>query len=125
MIFVLSQVSLKGTPIELCCCYGDLCLVPTFNYTKMDTVLVLNETILNLIEQKAHTPSSPEKYTDWLFVGGLIAAGVLILLIMIAAFAIVVKCRKKKAANRMYLEYTRVRADSTPGDEEDVRMLLG
>ena len=119
------NVSLKGTPIELCCCYGDFCLVPTFNYTKMDTVLFLNETALYLIEneQKAHTPS-PENYTDWLFVGGLIATGVLILLIIIVAVTIAVKCRKKKKANKMYLEYTRVRADSTPDDEEDVRMLL-
>jgi hypothetical protein len=57
-------------------------------------------------------------------VGGLIAAGVLILLIIIVAVTIAVKCCKKKEANKMYLEYTRVRADSTPDDEEDVRMLL-
>lgn len=121
------NVPLKGTPIELCCCYGDLCLVPTFNFTKIDTVLFLNETVLDLIEieQIAHPPSSPEKYTDWVFVGGLISAGVFILLIIIVAVAIVMKCRKKKEANKMYLAYTRVRADSTPDDEEDVRMLLG
>lgn len=121
------NVSLQNTPVELCCCHGDLCIVPPFNYTESHTLLHLNITNGTIWIDGSHDlpPKKEKEYTDWLFVGGLISAGVLILLIITAAIIIGVKCRKRKETDRMMLSYTRVAADATPDDDEDIRMLLG
>lgn len=112
---------------ELCCCYGDLCMIPPFNYTNSNSALNLtyNGTIWIADNKIEHPTPKNKKYTDWLFYGGLIAAALLIVLIIVAAIIVGVKCRKKKETNRLMLAYTRIAADETPDDDADVRMLLG
>ncbi|XP_052102017.1 uncharacterized protein LOC127735760 [Mytilus californianus] len=123
------NVSVGGVELkaELCCCYGDLCMTPPFNYTNSNTALNLtyNGTIWIADNKIEHPTPKNKKYTDWLFYGGLIAAALLIVLIIVAAIIIGVKCRKKKETNRLMLAYTRIAADETPDDDADVRMLLG
>ncbi|XP_076104810.1 uncharacterized protein LOC143073281 [Mytilus galloprovincialis] len=115
------------TKAELCCCYGDLCMTPPFNYTNSNIALNLtsNGTIWIADNKIEHPTPKNKKYTDWLFYGGLIAAALLIVLIIVAAIIVGVKCRKKKETNRLMLAYTRIAADETPDDDADVRMLLG
>ena len=63
--------------------------------------------------------------SPWVFRGGLIAAGVLVVLIITVVIVIVTKVRKRKRENnRMALSYSRLSADGIPDDDEDVQMLL-
>ncbi|CAG2243763.1 unnamed protein product [Mytilus edulis] len=98
------------TKAELCCCFGDLCMTPPFNYSNSNIALNLtsNGTIWIADNKIEHPTPKNKKYTDWLFYGGLIAAALLIVLIIVAAIIVGVKCRKKKETNRLMLAYTQL-----------------
>ena len=103
-------------------------MVPTFNFTNSHGVLNMtqNGTIWIKGDGIVHPSSKNNSSTDWLFVGGLISAGVLILLVVIAAIIIGIKCRRKTQAGSLTLAYRRIAADATPeDDDEDIKMLLG
>ena len=123
--FYFLQITYRGLKSTFCCCYGDFCVLPEFNYTEsVDKISITNDTFIR-IDGNPPRPQANPAYTDWLFNGGLIAAGVLIIVIIIGSFIIAMKCKKKKETNRMTLAYRRIAADSTPDDEEDIKMLLG
>lgn len=119
------QITYRGIKSTVCCCYGDFCTKPSFNYTASVSLISLTNYTSIWIEGNSPRPHTTEAYTDWLFNGGLIAAGVLIVLIIVGSFVIAMKCKKKKETNRMTLAYRRIAADSTPDDDEDIKMLLG
>ncbi|KAJ8316795.1 hypothetical protein KUTeg_004699 [Tegillarca granosa] len=108
----------ENKTVETCCCKGDRCLVPEFNYT-----LVIRSQSNDRNESK-QTPCCASKKIDWVFVGGLIAAGVLVISIVVGVLVVISRCKKRQADNnRLTLAYSRIAADAT-GEEEDIQMLL-
>ncbi|XP_062567822.1 uncharacterized protein LOC134230064 [Saccostrea cucullata] len=114
----------EGEHTEVCCCSGDLCIPLPVNVTIIpskdnnDTDTALDKVIHNkvLVQSK--------KGTDWLFVGGLIAAGVLVLIVTVTVFVVwqVKKRRQAAARNRMLFSYMPISASEV--DDDDVQMLL-
>ncbi|XP_069139604.1 uncharacterized protein [Argopecten irradians] len=113
---------------EVCCCKGDYCVKPEQPYDEPNThdpnsacsVVPINST-------NHYPPGVPDqkKKVDWLFVGGLIASGVVAILLALLLVIVIMKVkRRNRQNNRLTLSYTRLAADRVPDDDEDVQMLL-
>ncbi|XP_061171599.1 uncharacterized protein LOC133181072 [Saccostrea echinata] len=114
----------KGEQTEVCCCSGDLCIPVPENVTIIipkdnnDTDSALDKVIHNKVQVQS------KKGTDWLFVGGLIAAGALVLIVTVAVLVVwrLKKRRQAAARNRMLFSYMPISASEV--DDDDVQMLL-
>lgn len=121
---VCKNISLeKGGVLETCCCHGDLCIPVPANVT----VIHVNDTYSNNTDvtvTRHHTIVTNSAHTDWLFVGGLIAAGVLVLVVIGTVVTVwqVKKRREAEARSRMMFSYTPI--SSSEVENGDLHMLL-
>lgn len=121
------QISLeKGGVLETCCCRGDLCIPVPANVTVIH-VKDNNDTYSNNTDvtvTRHHLIITNSAHTDWLFVGGLIAAGVLVLVVIGTVVTVwqVKKRREAEARSRMMFSYTPI--SSSEVENGDLHMLL-
>lgn len=121
------QISLeKGGVLETCCCRGDLCIPLPANITVIH-LKDNNDTYINNTDMTVtwhHRITTNPAPTDWLFVGGLIAAGVLVLVVIGTVVTVwqVKKRREAEARGRMMFSYTPI--SSSEVENGDLHMLL-
>lgn len=124
---VCKNISLeKGGVLETCCCRGDLCIPVPANVTVIH-VKDNNDTYSNNTDvtvTRHHLIITNSAHTDWLFVGGLIAAGVLVLVVIGTVVTVwqVKKRREAEARSRMMFSYTPI--SSSEVENGDLHMLL-
>lgn len=124
---VCKNISLeKGGVLETCCCRGDLCIPVPANITVIH-LKDNNDTYINNTDMTVtwhHRITTNPAPTDWLFVGGLIAAGVLVLVVIGTVVTVwqVKKRREAEARSRMMFSYTPI--SSSEVENGDLHMLL-
>ncbi|XP_060078584.1 uncharacterized protein LOC132558076 [Ylistrum balloti] len=113
---------------EVCCCKGDYCVKPDQSFDEpieKDANSACSVVPINSTNHHPPGGTSPQKKVDWLFVGGLIASGVVAILLALLVVIIIMKMKRRAKQNdRLTLSYTRLAADRVPDDDEDVQMLL-